>query len=217
MRELAARGVIAKQDLDDAVAAAESAQAAAKAAAANVESARINLGYATSPRRSRAARAGQCHRRRAGIGHRYHPLTTIEQIDPIYVNFTSPWRKSRRCGAPRNRATCSSPRRMRRGTGRAARQQRVSAPRHLELRRPRGGSGDRRGITARDRSQSRPHAAAGHVREIAHSSGCATTPSRCRRPRCSATSKALTCWSWARTITCRTSASPWTASAARNG
>ncbi|MBS0432784.1 MAG: efflux RND transporter periplasmic adaptor subunit [Proteobacteria bacterium] len=91
LRTLAARGVIAKQDLDDAIAAADSARAAAKAADANVENARIDLGYATIT----APIAG-----RAGIANVTEgalvsptdtaPLTTVQQIDPVYVEFSQP-------------------------------------------------------------------------------------------------------------------------------
>ncbi len=91
MRELAARGVIAKQDLDDAIAAADSARAAAKAAQANVENARINLGYATITAPI-AGRAGMANVTEGALVSPTdtNPLTTIQQIDPIYVEFSQP-------------------------------------------------------------------------------------------------------------------------------
>ena len=91
MRELAARGVIAKQDLDDAVAAAESAQAAVKAARGNLETANINLGYATitAPISGRAGRA-QVTEGALVSPTDTNPLTTVEQIDPIYADFSQP-------------------------------------------------------------------------------------------------------------------------------
>lgn len=89
--ELSARGVIAKQDYDDALAAAQSSQASVKAANANVENARINLGYATinAPIAGRAGRA-QVTEGALVTPTDANPLTTIEQIDPIYVNFSQP-------------------------------------------------------------------------------------------------------------------------------
>lgn len=91
LRELASRGVIAKQDLDDAIAAAESAQAAVKAARGNLETAKINLGYATinAPISGRAGRANVTEGALVSPTDT-QPLTTIEQIDPIYVDFSQP-------------------------------------------------------------------------------------------------------------------------------
>lgn len=91
MRELASRGVVAKQDLDDAIAAAESARAAVKAARGNLQTARINLGYATvtAPISGRAGRANVTEGALVSPTDA-QPLTTIEQIDPIYVDFSQP-------------------------------------------------------------------------------------------------------------------------------
>jgi membrane fusion protein (multidrug efflux system) len=91
MRELATRGVIAKQDLDDAIAAAESARAAVKAARGNLETAKINLGYATitAPISGRAGRANVTEGALVSPTDA-NPLTTIEQLDPIYVDFSQP-------------------------------------------------------------------------------------------------------------------------------
>src|SRR5690348_7796431 len=91
MRELAARGVIAKQDLDDAIAAAASAKASVKAARGNLETAKINLGYATvtAPISGRAGRANVTEGALVSPTDT-NPLTTIEQIDPIYVDFSQP-------------------------------------------------------------------------------------------------------------------------------
>jgi membrane fusion protein (multidrug efflux system) len=91
MRELAARGVIAKQDLDDAIAAAASAKASVKAARGNLETAKINLGYATvtAPIGGRAGRANVTEGALVSPTDA-QPLTTIEQIDPIYVDFSPP-------------------------------------------------------------------------------------------------------------------------------
>lgn len=88
-RQLAPKGYISKADLDNALAAERTSKAAVQAAKAQVTTARINLGYAsvTAPIAGRAgeqqvtegALVGQ-----AGVTL----LTTVDQINPLYVNFT---------------------------------------------------------------------------------------------------------------------------------
>ncbi|MGH8148088.1 MAG: efflux RND transporter periplasmic adaptor subunit, partial [Rhodanobacteraceae bacterium] len=90
-KALGSKGLLAKQDVDNAVAAAAEDQAAVKSARANVENAQINLGYATIT----APISG-----RAGIANvtqgalvtptDTNPLTTVQVIDPIYANFSEP-------------------------------------------------------------------------------------------------------------------------------
>ncbi len=89
MRELAPKGYISKSDLDNALAAERTAAAAVQAARANVESARINKGYAnvTSPIDGRAGQQQVTEGALVGNGEATL-LTTVEQIDPVYVNFT---------------------------------------------------------------------------------------------------------------------------------
>jgi len=91
IRELSARGVVAKQDLDDALAAAAQATAAAQAAAANVQNARIDLGYATvtAPISGRAGRANVTVGALVSPSDA-NPLTTVERINPAYVDFSQP-------------------------------------------------------------------------------------------------------------------------------
>jgi len=88
-RELAAKHLISTQDLDNALAAERSTAAAVKQAEADVESARLDLGYATvtAPIAGRAGRALVTEGALVGQGEATQ-LTTIEQIDPIYVNFS---------------------------------------------------------------------------------------------------------------------------------
>jgi membrane fusion protein (multidrug efflux system) len=89
LRELAARKLVATQDLDNALATERSTAAAVKQAQADVESARLDLGYATvtAPIDGRAGRALVTEGALVGQGEATE-LTTIEQIDPIYVNFS---------------------------------------------------------------------------------------------------------------------------------
>jgi membrane fusion protein (multidrug efflux system) len=89
VRELAPKGYVSKADLDNALAAERNSAAAVQAARANVETARINLGYAnvTSPIDGRAGQQQVTEGALVGNGEATL-LTTVEQIDPLYVNFT---------------------------------------------------------------------------------------------------------------------------------
>jgi len=90
-KELGAKGVLAKQDVDNAIAAAAEADAAVKAAQANVENAKINLGYATvtAPISGRAGMANVTQGALVSPTDT-NPLTTVQVIDPIYANFSEP-------------------------------------------------------------------------------------------------------------------------------
>ena len=87
--DLEAKKLLAKQDLDTALANERSTAAAVKQAQADVESARLDLGYATvtAPIDGRAGRALVTEGALVGQGEATQ-LTTIEQIDPVYVNFS---------------------------------------------------------------------------------------------------------------------------------
>jgi membrane fusion protein (multidrug efflux system) len=88
-RDLAAKQLISSQDRDNALATERSTAAAVKQAQADVESARLDLGYATvtAPIAGRAGRALVTEGALVGQGEATQ-LTTIEQIDPIYINFS---------------------------------------------------------------------------------------------------------------------------------
>lgn len=88
---IGAKGLLARQDVDDAIAAAAEAEAAAKAARANVQNARINLDYATvtAPIPGRAGRANVTQGALVSPTDP-DPLTTLQVIDPIYANFSQP-------------------------------------------------------------------------------------------------------------------------------
>ncbi|MEI7036934.1 efflux RND transporter periplasmic adaptor subunit [Fulvimonas yonginensis] len=88
-RELAPKGYVSKADLDNALAAERSAAAAVQQARANLKSAQINLGYAEvrSPIDGRAGQQQVTEGALVGQGDATL-LTTVEQIDPLYVNFT---------------------------------------------------------------------------------------------------------------------------------
>ncbi|PWK92858.1 efflux RND transporter periplasmic adaptor subunit [Fulvimonas soli] len=88
-RELAPKGYVSKADLDNALATERTAAAAVQQARASVQSARINLGYAnvTSPIDGRAGQQQVTEGALVGQGEATL-LTTVDQIDPLYVNFT---------------------------------------------------------------------------------------------------------------------------------
>ncbi|HKE48091.1 MAG TPA: efflux RND transporter periplasmic adaptor subunit [Rhodanobacteraceae bacterium] len=88
-RELVPKGFVSKSDVDNAEAAERTAAASVKQAQANVDTAKINLGYAsvTAPIAGRAGK--QQVTEGALVGQDDATLlTTIDQIDPIYANFT---------------------------------------------------------------------------------------------------------------------------------
>jgi membrane fusion protein (multidrug efflux system) len=88
-RSVADKGLLSKTDRDNADAAERTAAAAVKQAQANVDSAKINLGYAsvTAPISGRAGQQQVTEGALVGQGEATL-LTTVEQVDPIYVNFT---------------------------------------------------------------------------------------------------------------------------------
>jgi membrane fusion protein (multidrug efflux system) len=88
-RGLEARHLISSQDVDTAAANERTSAAVVKQAEANVEKAKLDLGYATvtAPISGRAGRALVTEGALVGQGEATE-LTTVEQIDPIYVNFS---------------------------------------------------------------------------------------------------------------------------------
>lgn len=90
-RRIAAEGYVSKADLDNAEANERSTAALVKQAHASVATARINLSYA-SVRAPISGRASQQQVTEGALVGADQPtlLTVIEQIDPIYVNFTQP-------------------------------------------------------------------------------------------------------------------------------
>lgn len=88
-RELAAKKLLSTQDRDTALANERTTAAAVKQAQANVEKARLDLGYATvtAPISGRVGRALVTEGALVGQGEATQ-LTTIEQMDPLYVNFS---------------------------------------------------------------------------------------------------------------------------------
>jgi membrane fusion protein (multidrug efflux system) len=88
-RPLVAENAISQQDYANAEAAYRVAEAEVEAARAAVQTARINLGYAnvTAPISGRIGRALVTEGALVGQGEAT-PLAVIQQIDPLYVNFT---------------------------------------------------------------------------------------------------------------------------------
>lgn len=88
---LVAEQAVSQQDFDAARAALDSAKAARQAAAAEIETARLNLGYATvtAPISGRVGRALVTEGALVGQNEAT-PLATIQQIDHVYVDFKQP-------------------------------------------------------------------------------------------------------------------------------
>ncbi len=89
VRSVADKGLLSKTDRDNAEAAERTAAASVKQAQANVDSAKINLGYATVTAPI-SGRAGQQQVTEGALVGQSDAtlLTTVEQIDPLYVNFS---------------------------------------------------------------------------------------------------------------------------------
>src|SRR5215510_12732768 len=87
VKPLAARNALSQKELDDATGQEQAAAAAVDTAKANVEQARLNLGYTTivSPLTGLSSYA------RVQDGAYLNPtnslLTYVEQVDPIWINF----------------------------------------------------------------------------------------------------------------------------------
>ena len=90
-REVARQQLVSKASLDEAEAAERSTAAQVLQAKAAVETARINLSYATvtAPISGRSGQQRVTEGALVGQGEATL-LTTVEQIDPIYVNFDQP-------------------------------------------------------------------------------------------------------------------------------
>lgn len=90
-RELSKQQLISRMQLDDSEALERSTAAALSAARAQLQTARINLGYAnvTAPISGRASQLRVLEGALVGQGEATL-LTTIEQVDPIYVYFDQP-------------------------------------------------------------------------------------------------------------------------------
>lgn len=89
LQELSGRGVVSRQDLDDAEATARSADAAVQQAQADLELVQMDLYNArvVAPIAGRAGKALVTEGALVGQGE-VTLLTTVEQIDPIYVSFS---------------------------------------------------------------------------------------------------------------------------------
>ncbi|MDO5625692.1 MAG: efflux RND transporter periplasmic adaptor subunit [Pseudomonadota bacterium] len=88
-RPLVAANAVSKQEFDAAVAAEKAAQAQVAASRAAVQTARINLGYAsvTAPISGRIGRSLVTEGALVGQGEATQ-LATIQQINPLYINIT---------------------------------------------------------------------------------------------------------------------------------
>ena len=90
-KPLVEANAVSKQEYANAVAAEKQAQADVAASRAAVQTAQINLGYAsvTAPISGRIGRALVTEGALVGQGEAT-PLAVIQQINPMYVNFTQP-------------------------------------------------------------------------------------------------------------------------------
>ena len=89
-RQLIPQQFISRSDFDAAQATERSSAAAVKQAQAAVDSAKINLGFThvTSPISGRAANQSVTEGALVGTAGNPTLLTTVDQIDPLYINFS---------------------------------------------------------------------------------------------------------------------------------
>jgi membrane fusion protein (multidrug efflux system) len=89
VKPLAKQNAVSQQDLDNATAGVLTSEAQVQAAKANVEQARLNLGYTTIRSPLTGLSSSSNYREGALIrsGGTGSQLTTIVQIDPMWVNF----------------------------------------------------------------------------------------------------------------------------------
>ncbi len=92
MKTLRAENAVSQQDYDNALSAYETAQANVQVAQAGVNNAEINLGYTkvTAPISGIAGKENQTVGSLISSAGESGLLTTMVQIDPLYVNFSMP-------------------------------------------------------------------------------------------------------------------------------
>ena len=173
-KPLVEANAVSKQEYANAVAAQKTAEADVAVGRAAVQTAQINLGYATvtAPISGRIGRALVTEGALVGQGEATQ-LAVIQQINPMYVNFTQS--ATRRAALRRaleagqfKRASGAEARQRARGAGR---RQRVSAARQAAVLRPVGRPDHRPDHAARRSAQPQRHAAARPVRARAAGAG----------------------------------------------
>ena len=88
VKPLAALNAMSQKDLDDATGQRQAAAAAVQTALANVETARLNLSYATITTPITGLSSFARVQDGAYVSPENSLLTYVEQVDPIWVNFT---------------------------------------------------------------------------------------------------------------------------------
>ena len=88
VKPLAALNALSQKDLDDATGQQQAAAAAVQTALANVETARLNLSYATITTPITGLSSFARVQDGAYVSPENSLLTYVEQVDPVWVNFT---------------------------------------------------------------------------------------------------------------------------------
>ena len=88
VKPLAAEDAVSKKDLDDAIGTEQSARAAVLQSEAQVLSARLNLGYTTIASPLAGASSFAKVQEGSYVNSQNSLLTTVSQLDPIWVNFS---------------------------------------------------------------------------------------------------------------------------------
>jgi membrane fusion protein (multidrug efflux system) len=88
VRPLAAQNALSQKDLSDAIGAEQAAAAAVEAAKANVQEAQLNLGYTTITTPVTGLSSYARVQEGAYVNPQNSLLTTVEQVHPIWVDFS---------------------------------------------------------------------------------------------------------------------------------
>ena len=88
VKPLAALNALSQKDLDDATGQQQAAAAAVETAKANVEQAQLNLSYTTITTPITGLSSFARVQEGQYVSGQSSPLTTVDQADPIWVNFT---------------------------------------------------------------------------------------------------------------------------------
>lgn len=88
VKPLAAQKALSQKDLDDATGSEQAAAAAVETARANVEQARLNLGYTAIATPVTGLSSYARVQEGAYVNPENSLLTTVDQVDPIWVNFS---------------------------------------------------------------------------------------------------------------------------------
>ena len=200
VKPLAALNALSQKELDDATGQQQAAAAAVQSARANVEQAELNLGYTTITTPVTGLSSYARVQDGAYVNAENSLLTYVEQVDPIWVNFTLSENDMLRSGPQQDKGVLKLPPLPTTSRGGGARRRHDVTRRRAGSRSPMRATTSRRDVpAARDAAEPDGGAAARAIRAGASvGRHCASTQSSCRsRPFCRAPRGISSSW-WTR-------------------